>query len=502
MLLSDVRNRSPYLAYADKLPSLPSVVMEVLKLCRKDNVDILDIAAVIGRDPALSARVLKLSNSSMYTRRRQVGTINDAVMVLGIKAVMLAALSFSLTSIVGVDSDEESGYDLRDFWRRSMIQSVAARAFARELQKPFVEEAFTCGLLLDISVPILARVAGSQYTAVIITMDGGHPDSVLEQQSVGATHADLGGLLMHEWKLPELMVDVIRSHHSPDQLIEKHDAKSLECARVLNLAHLSAGVLMADNKGEYLRELEDAAARWFGRDAGFVDSIIMALGPGAEQLAEVVQVDIGGEISPEEMVEIARAELLNLSLAAASDLNRAETRVAELEVKASTDALTGVYNRSAFDASMASEWSKRQGEEFPTPLGVIMVDVDHFKRFNDRFGHQTGDDVLRMVAGALKRCVRDSDVVCRYGGEEFAVVCPGAVGAALRGLGERLRRGIESCQVQTNEGPQSVTASLGAACLLSSTADKLAEQLVARADQALYEAKKTGRNRVCLAADW
>ncbi len=351
-------------------------------------------------------------------------------------------------------------------------------------------------------MPIFARVAGERYIPVIIAMDAAHPDSRLEQQNVGATHAELGALLMQEWRLPEILVDVVRFHHSPEQLPDGTPVRNVELTRVMHLAHLSAGVMMAENKGENLRQLEDAAARWFGRDSAFIEVSMKSLVPTVEQLAEIVQVDIGGEISPDEMLEIARAELLNLSLAAASELNRAENRVAELEVKASTDALTGVFNRSAFDSTLSREWDKRAGEEFPTPLGVIMIDVDHFKGFNDRFGHQTGDEVLRIVAAMLKKCVRDTDVVCRYGGEEFAVVCPGAVGAALRGLSERLRKGIEGAEIKTEQGLQRVTVSVGAACLLTTTTGKTLEELVGRADQAMYEAKHTGRNRVCLASDW
>ncbi len=125
-------------------------------------------------------------------------------------------------------------------------------------------------------------------------------------------------------------------------------------------------------------------------------------------------------------------------------------------------------------------------------LGVLMIDVDHFKRLNDTHGHAVGDDVLRSVAKVLDAELRAGDMVGRYGGEEFTVVMPGARGSEVQGAAERLRRAVER-----SAGPVPVTVSVGVAWAPAHGSCRT--ELLSAADGALYEAKAAGRNRVALA---
>ena len=139
----------------------------------------------------------------------------------------------------------------------------------------------------------------------------------------------------------------------------------------------------------------------------------------------------------------------------------------------------------------------RLREDMPGQLGVIMIDIDDFKGFNDRFGHQAGDEVLRSVVGALRQVVRRSDVLARYGGEEFCLVVPHATTETLAAAGERLRPHIEEHDVDLGaHGHQHVTASFG--CALARRGDSAGDavKLVAAAGAALYEARHAGGNRV------
>lgn len=166
-------------------------------------------------------------------------------------------------------------------------------------------------------------------------------------------------------------------------------------------------------------------------------------------------------------------------------------RVAELNMKleelATTDPLTGLRNRRAFDAHMAQQLAivQRRG----TPLSLLMLDADHFKRVNDTLGHDGGDRVLQAIAGHLKACARTVDVVARVGGEEFAVILPSTGEAGAQEVGERMRQAVEG-------GPwdeMPVTISVGTATLVEG---EDAERIYGRADAALYAAKQAGRNRV------
>jgi diguanylate cyclase (GGDEF)-like protein len=159
-----------------------------------------------------------------------------------------------------------------------------------------------------------------------------------------------------------------------------------------------------------------------------------------------------------------------------------------------TDALTGVHNRRSLFARL--EMERERADRFDHPMGLVLVDVDHFKRFNDRFGHAAGDDILRRVAETLAGAVRKVDLVARYGGEEFAVVVARADHAAALAAGEKLRAAVEAAAIP-HEGvaPARVTISVGVASWPDDAGDLAG--LIDAADAALYAAKRAGRNTVC-----
>jgi len=132
------------------------------------------------------------------------------------------------------------------------------------------------------------------------------------------------------------------------------------------------------------------------------------------------------------------------------------------------------------------------------PLTVIMLDIDHFKRFNDTWGHQCGDAVLKNVARILQRVVRSQDVAARYGGEEFCVLLPDTDAASAMPVAERIRQGIAASTVQWTGEDLSVTVSLGLA-QFDTKLDFSAKSLIERADKALYRSKDGGRNRTTVA---
>jgi diguanylate cyclase (GGDEF)-like protein/PAS domain S-box-containing protein len=177
-----------------------------------------------------------------------------------------------------------------------------------------------------------------------------------------------------------------------------------------------------------------------------------------------------------------------------------ELRLSEL---AMTDGLTGLLNRRAFDEVMDREWRRTLREGSQTSL--LLMDVDHFKGFNDLYGHQMGDDCLRAVAAAVTQsCGRPTDIVARYGGEELAVILPAldAGGAAM--VAERIRSAVEHLDIVhdgNEECGSRVTISIGVATALARHGGRLRmpESLLVAADAALYRAKHSGRNRVATA---
>jgi diguanylate cyclase (GGDEF)-like protein len=166
----------------------------------------------------------------------------------------------------------------------------------------------------------------------------------------------------------------------------------------------------------------------------------------------------------------------------------------DLNLQAMRDPLTGLYNRRQLDEGLHREVLRARRIE--APVGVMAIDVDHFKRVNDTLGHEVGDSALRGVAQELASCVREEDIACRAGGEEFVIILPGTGKAALRSRAEAVRSTIERASITAGDGSLKLTVSIG---LASFPACGDSGQAVLRAaDGALYKAKAAGRNRVIM----
>ncbi|MCM0080501.1 GGDEF domain-containing protein [Geomonas sp. Red32] len=159
------------------------------------------------------------------------------------------------------------------------------------------------------------------------------------------------------------------------------------------------------------------------------------------------------------------------------------------------DQLTGVGNRRYGEMTLVNRLFNLATNGFP--FSVLFMDIDHFKRFNDEFGHRTGDQLLTMVARSVALCLRKVDVVARWGGEEFVAILPGAAGEVLAMVAERVRAVVEKSFVMVNGERVSVTVSIGATVARS---DDDLESVVHRADELMYRSKNGGRNRVTM--DW
>ncbi len=180
-------------------------------------------------------------------------------------------------------------------------------------------------------------------------------------------------------------------------------------------------------------------------------------------------------------------------------LTSLETANRVLEESSQRDGLTGVYNRRYLDLSLTRLWA--QAIDKGRPLGLIVLDLDHFKRVNDQRGHMAGDDCLKKVAMAMEQTLADDPcVLARFGGEEFFVLLPEIEGSRIGVLAERLREQIENLQVISEDQTFGVTASIGASSLKAGDG-RTYRDLMRSADKAMYEAKRQGRNRVVLGGD-
>lgn len=223
------------------------------------------------------------------------------------------------------------------------------------------------------------------------------------------------------------------------------------------------------------------------------------------QLADVPVIFLTSHDSVEEEVEgLARGavDFIGKPLRHALVRARVQTHLRlkrlsdELRQAATLDGLTGAVNRRGFDDHLAREWLRAQ--RAGRPLGLLLIDIDHFKTYNDACGHQSGDECLRRVAASVHTFARRPlDIAARYGGEELAVVLYGATSERTMEAAEQLRSAIERLRIDHPESPTSpfVTATIGAACVRPS-GERSPAGLVQLADEALYAAKQNARNTV------
>lgn len=260
----------------------------------------------------------------------------------------------------------------------------------------------------------------------------------------------------------------------------------------LNVGWQSSIVLLCLAALTAARRPDDQPDRLPAHEVSFLPTLVALLVVGGLAAADFI---LSGHIS---RVTLTVAMLLLISLLARQIVAaRDRTRLTEqLRTAAITDALTGVYNRRFFEEMLAAD---ADAARHSAPLSVVLVDLDHFKSVNDTHGHPVGDAVLTEVADRLRRSLRASDLLCRYGGEEFVCLLPRTDGPAAWELAERLRLDLRSTPVAVPgvEQPLALTASFGVACATPAGSGPLrVDDLIDTADRALYRAKALGRDRV------
>lgn len=266
-----------------------------------------------------------------------------------------------------------------------------------------------------------------------------------------------------------VLVDDVRL--SPNYVETMPGAQSELCVPVCHRGHIVAVINLESTRRGAFREQLPILTTVADQIAGAIAS--------AHQYRELQKVNA-------ELAETTR--LLEIKTRALEDANEHLAKAIETLHHISTqDGLTGVANRRSFDETLALEW--RRAARNGNPLSLLLLDIDHFKAFNDTAGHQAGDDCLRGVAQTLLESLhRATDVVARYGGEEFTILLPETDEAHARTIANTLRERIERDGV--------VTVSIGVATIHPSRDLDGVERFVKRADEALYEAKRLGRNRV------
>ena len=472
------------------LPSLPAIALEVIELVQQRDVNIKQIAHTIQHDPALSSKILKTVNSSFYGQAHSVGTISHALVVLGLNSVKTLALGFSLVGNLAQPSDD--GFNHFLFWKRSLYGAVAARSLAKQVGLVQQEESFLGGLLQDMGLLAMLECIGDEYQFILNDVGADHAMlKQREQLAYDLDHAELGGILAEKWKLPPILANSIRYHDDPDSAPED----VLPAVRCVALGSIAADIFVnPDAAGEALERYYHLANEWFAMSQEQAEPLLNAIHTGTIEMKRLFDLPTGEFESSDVILSRANEALLNLSMLQQQQTAQLEAKNKELVAQAEIDPLTGVANRRKFNDYISSQFAHTQ--QTNEPVSILFMDVDHFKKFNDTYGHQTGDQVLSEVASLLEELTEAPGLVCRYGGEEFAIILPDTDRFTAAKQADKVRQSISEKTIISEDGQElHVTASIGVAAYDGTFFTK-ADQLIKAADQGVYAAKNAGRNAV------
>lgn len=462
------------------LPSLPAIAVRLLELTGDPNVAMSDIAKLVQQDQALAVKVLKTVNSSFYGLSTPCGSIERAMGYLGLNTVKSLVLGFSL--VEATKSAGENGFDLEAHWRRAIVGATGSRIVAKMVGGVDAEEAFTAALFQDLGMLASFAALKTEYTQSI--KDTPHRAVCRsETKTFGFDHTQVGNELASKWKLPVNICEAIRCHHNTDSVLPEHQS----LARVVAIGAIVSDTMDETTAKAAIRKIERLTRDWYAKNAPDVGELLEEVAESSKALAKLFEQEIGDLPDPAFIMGQAKEQGFEHQLL--------------LEREAHIDSLTRVANRKRFDAELERVYREFVSDELG--FGVLFFDVDKFKNVNDTHGHIAGDAVLVQLARRTSQVVGEMGIVCRYGGEEFAVIVPGATLDECALLGEQVRAKIgdslfDLSAIDNVPDEMAVTVSIGVSSTDAGSASRLSsgDQIIFEADECVYSAKADGRNNV------
>lgn len=468
--------------------------MRNVSILRRTGRALADVRApVSGRRRSNAGWALRLWSRVMYPFYTSIRVRFQFAFGLAVLGLVLMAVITILSSRAILDTYELSVNEAQ----LEMMPMHMLQMDLREMQHAAYRYAVDGELNARKEFKVLADRVDTRFSEIASNQSEVHP---VENPHMSLTHPET----TEAWEEIKTQLDVL-SLHTPGTIQATNALKQLRTAivpvgDVINMLHhvsmrnIELGLISAQAVGEkaFLLSLGAIAVGMgvliaMGSMVG--RSILVPIAELREAARKLAEKDFSHRVklrnNIDELGQLGRA--FNLASATLQRLYR------ELKRRSTHDSLTGVLNRSAFDERIHTEF--KSADRHDRPLSLLMLDVDFFKRVNDSFGHQTGDHVLQSVAEVLEKNTRPSDVVTRYGGEEFAIILPDADAGSALAMAERLRAAIEGTRIDCgDDGMVNLTVSIG--CTTQRSHELTPEGLVKEADTALYMAKAAGRNRV------
>jgi diguanylate cyclase (GGDEF)-like protein len=477
-------------------PGPSAIAQQIIALAGDPDVDVAQVAAAIGRDPGLAARLLRVANSALYSRQRKSTNLRQALNVLGLHGATALALGFSLLDTYrGLNSN---GVDYDRYWRRAILSASAARCFGALQNAGAVEDIFLAALLQDIAILGVDRAAPDFYSD--LSRETSHREfSAHETVRLGIDHAELSAWLLEYWKLPKPLCRAVAWSHAPPTAVRSTPTGMAACCVALGSECVE--ILLAPAAAPDFAALAEHAAEWLDIDAPTLAEVmgtIVAEIPEIERLfdATLLRPDAASVILDQARDLLIRGG--HQALGPVSSLRetnlKLEARTAAVHDGQHRDGLTGLYNRGFLDLMLRREFQAATAGNWP--LSLVFVDLDRFREINDTYGQEAGDSVLLTTAKLIASVARDTDCVARYGGEEFVIVLPGLASPGAEIFCQRLIARLRSTLHPIGGTMVTVTASVGLATQAPKTPFQRVSHLINAANRSVCAAKKSGRNRL------
>jgi diguanylate cyclase (GGDEF)-like protein len=492
-MLNDLKSK---LKASVNFPSPPAIAQQIIALAGDPHIDISQVAAAIGRDPGLAAKLLRVANSVLYSRQRKSTNLRQALIVLGLHGATTLALGFSLIGTYKGLKSNSLDYDR--YWRRAILSASAAKCFGALQNAGAVDDIFLVALLQDIAILGVDRAAPDFYRD--LPRNASHREfQAHETARLGIDHAELGAWLLDYWKLPEPICRAVAWSHAPP--IGDRSTPTGIAACCVALGSECVDILLAPAAATDFAALAEHASEWLGIDPPAVAQVmgkIVAEIPEIERMFEtkLLQADTASAILDQarDLLILRNLQTLGQVSGLPETNPKLEARTVAPQDAQLRDSLTGLFNRGHLDLMLRREFQAATTGNWP--LSVVLVDLDRFKGINEAYGREAGDSVLVTTAKTILSVARDTDCVARYGGEEFVIVLPGVASPGAQIFCERLMTRLRSTLHPIGVTTVTVTASMGLATHTSKTPFQRASHLIDAANRMVHTAKKSGRDRL------
>jgi diguanylate cyclase (GGDEF)-like protein len=493
------------------LPTTIGVPMRVLQLQRSGSASAADFSEALAADPGLCTKVLRLANSASFARSKATTKVSDAVAAIGLKNLLSLVFGLSIGGIFNKLSLPPAEKSL--LWRASLLKAIAAREYALRRSPELAEEAFICGMVQDLALPVLYaadRSAWPELASILEMEDDARAER--ERAMNGIDHAKLGQLVAVQMGLPGLYQFATGNHHDGTQGLA-----ALGNGRVAEALHLAAALphrLTQVGKSAFARFCTrlpaDRASGVVKPDPELLKAIVEKYNAMLGLLGESDESSSAFKQFLQAMgTEVAQC-LEQAIIESNSTISSLKSRESELEGKIGTlkeqaiqsdyDALTKVLNRRGFVSRAARLLALAR--EYQAGVAMGFVDLDDFKSINDKLGHALGDAALQGVGARLSEAIRGRGLVGRLGGDEFAfMTISNAAGAHTPAVGdqvmakeaERLMGALANLSISGAGGKRSLTTSIGLIWAGVPSPQQTVEEVVKGADELMYAAKRSGK---------